>query len=151
MKHGCQITTERLIIRNWTLNREDRQFFHFIVSNEAGRRFYPSRLNKDEANELLQDMVSKVEQTGYGWSVACLKNPAGDGAGTPVGFIGLSLFQSETDFAPCVEIGWQFDPKFWGKGYATEGAKSLISHGFKELDLKEIYAFAVPANTAPSP
>ena len=35
---------------------------------------------------------------------------------------------------------------YWGKGYATEGARAALDFGFERLGLAEIVSFAVPAN-----
>ena len=31
-------------------------------------------------------------------------------------------------------------PKYWGRGYATEATKAAIDYGFRQLQLKEIFA-----------
>ncbi len=46
------------------------------------------------------------------------------------------------------EIGYVLHPDYWGKGYATELAKELISFGFDELGLNRIYARYMDGNTA---
>lgn len=38
------------------------------------------------------------------------------------------------------EIGYIFKSEEWGKGYASETARSLIDYGFGELNLPEIFA-----------
>ena len=45
-----------------------------------------------------------------------------------------------------MEIGWRLAYDYWGKGYATEGAKASLNYGFKELNLSEIVSFTVPNN-----
>ncbi|MCA9837502.1 MAG: GNAT family N-acetyltransferase [Trueperaceae bacterium] len=47
------------------------------------------------------------------------------------------------------EIGYTFDPRFQGKGLATEAVKTLINHAFKEQGLHRIYGITDPRN-APS-
>jgi RimJ/RimL family protein N-acetyltransferase len=37
-------------------------------------------------------------------------------------------------------------PNFWGKGYATEGAKRCLKFGFNDLKLQEIIATAPKIN-----
>jgi len=36
--------------------------------------------------------------------------------------------------------------EFWGKGYATEGAKRIIEYVFNELNISGIVSFTVPDN-----
>ena len=63
-----------------------------------------------------------------------------------MGFIGLNSPVWEAHFTPCVEIGWRLAFSFWGRGYATEGAKAVLNYAFNVLNLKEIVAFTVPDN-----
>jgi len=66
--------------------------------------------------------------------------------GELIGFVGLKYVDLGLDFTPAVEIGWRLGSQFWGKGYATEGAKAALDYGFNKLGLKEIISFTVPAN-----
>lgn len=50
-------------------------------------------------------------------------------------------------FAPAVEIGWRLAFDHWGKGYATEGAKTALEYGFNTLNLEEIVSFTPVRNT----
>lgn len=42
------------------------------------------------------------------------------------------------------EIGWVFNPKFQGKGYASEAALGILKHGFEEMKLHRIIATCQP-------
>ncbi|WP_051506968.1 GNAT family N-acetyltransferase [Saccharibacillus sacchari] len=48
------------------------------------------------------------------------------------------------------EIGYAFNPRFWGKGYATESAFAMLRMGFGELDIHRISATCRPENEASS-
>ena len=45
-------------------------------------------------------------------------------------------------------IGYIFNKKYWGKGYASETAKALVDFGFKELKVHRVYATCDPDNIA---
>lgn len=62
------------------------------------------------------------------------------------GFVGLVIPRFEAHFTPCVEIGWRLAARYWGQGYATEGARAALAFGFNSLKLEEIVAITVPAN-----
>ena len=141
MKIDAELETERLILRHWTLSEQDRAFFHFIHSDAEVRRFYVTRMSRDEADEELEKAVASRGQADVDWGVACLKS-----TGHPVGVTGLGQVNYQTPFTPCVEIGWLYDPQVWGQGFATEAGKALIQHGFEDVGLKEIVAFAVHNN-----
>lgn len=63
-----------------------------------------------------------------------------------IGFIGFHTATFESDFTPCIEIGWRLKKEAWGKGYATEGAKACLEYGFEELGFDEIYSFTADIN-----
>ena len=37
-------------------------------------------------------------------------------------------------------VGYILNRKYWGNGYATETARSMVEFGFKELGVHRIYA-----------
>lgn len=45
-------------------------------------------------------------------------------------------------------LGYRFHREFWGRGYATEAAGALITHGFVALGLKQISAETMAVNFA---
>jgi [ribosomal protein S5]-alanine N-acetyltransferase len=45
-----------------------------------------------------------------------------------------------------IEIGWHFNPVYWGQGFATEAAQAVLRYGFETLKLTEIYAVTLPEN-----
>lgn len=46
------------------------------------------------------------------------------------------------------EYGFRVSPKFWGKGFAKEGARETIRHAFKDLRLEEIIGETMTVNAA---
>ena len=63
-----------------------------------------------------------------------------------IGFIGLSEQSYLDELGTFVDIGWRLKPSAWGKGYATEGAKTCLTYGFEKLELKRIYSIAPEIN-----
>lgn len=47
-----------------------------------------------------------------------------------------------------IELGYRLRKVAWGKGYATEGSRSLIVKGFSELDTQRIVSTALVTNAA---
>jgi RimJ/RimL family protein N-acetyltransferase len=47
-----------------------------------------------------------------------------------------------------VEVGYRLRHGAWGRGYATEGARELVRHGFDDLGLYRIVGVTHPQNTA---
>ena len=55
-------------------------------------------------------------------------------------------FKAPFTVTPAVEIGWRLAFKYWGNGYATEGALAALQYGFEALNLNEIVSLAVVQN-----
>ena len=61
--------------------------------------------------------------------------------------IGWHIFK-KLDETGEFEIGYRLLPEFWGKGYATEGAKRLMKYGIEDLKAPSIVAVTLPKNDA---
>lgn len=143
MKADGTLETARLRIRPWRDTTADRSFFHRINHDEQVMRFYPWRQTREEADEKLDQIRARAAEVGFGWAVAEMRD-----SGKPVGFTGLSRLGADSIAAGAVEIGWRYVPESWGNGLASEAARALLAHGFDELGLDRIIAFAVDSNQA---
>ncbi|WP_395065761.1 GNAT family N-acetyltransferase [Paraburkholderia silvatlantica] len=45
-----------------------------------------------------------------------------------------------------ISIGWNFNPRFGGMGYAYEAAKTLVAHLFREKAARRLYAYVEDTN-----
>lgn len=52
------------------------------------------------------------------------------------------------DDGEVLEVGYGFNPPWWGKGYATEIAMALMAHAETAFGPQPIYAITRPANAA---
>ena len=62
-------------------------------------------------------------------------------------FIGWFCLKYLPDAAD-IEVGYRLLPEAWGKGYATEGASTLVRYGFETLGLYRIVGVTHPENAA---
>lgn len=46
------------------------------------------------------------------------------------------------------EVGWGFDPDWWGQGLATEAGGASVSWAFEHLDVPRLVSIATPENAA---
>lgn len=44
------------------------------------------------------------------------------------------------------EIGYRLDPKYWNRGLATEAARAVRDHGFRDLNLRRVISLVHPEN-----
>ncbi|WP_049871765.1 GNAT family N-acetyltransferase [Catenulispora acidiphila] len=135
------VTTERLIIRDWTVD-----------DAEAALAVYGST---DVAHWLTPAMdrvgdVAAMRSVLQAWIEAQpnLLAPRGRWAverksdGALVGGLAIRLLPPyEVD----LEISWQLDPQMWGEGYATEAARALIAWAFTQ-HTDELFAVTRPNN-----
>ena len=47
-----------------------------------------------------------------------------------------------------LNLGYRFDKKFWGQGFATELADYAINYGFSQLQKDQIFAIVRPQHKA---
>lgn len=131
--------TERLLLRRWL--PADRVPFAAMNANAQVMKFFPAVLTQEESDALVERIEAHFAQYGFGlWAVEI------PGVTSFAGFIGLLIPRFEAHFTPCVEIGWRLAEEYWGRGYATEGARASLKFGFEILKLEQIVSFTVPNN-----
>lgn len=103
--------------------------------------FLPTPLSREASDAFVARVEAHFETHGFGlWAVEI------PGVTPFAGYVGLAKPPFRAPLTPCVEIGWRLSPDTWGKGYATEGARAVLAHGFGTLGLEEILSWTVPAN-----
>ena len=133
------IRTERLILRSWC--DEDLELFAELNADPKVMEYFPAPLNHRESDALAERIIGKIKEQGWGlWAVSV------PGIADFIGFIGLAVPEFEAHFTPAVEVGWRLAYKFWGQGYATEGALAALKYGFDTLNLEEIVSFTAITN-----
>ncbi|MGB3509530.1 MAG: GNAT family N-acetyltransferase [Microcoleaceae cyanobacterium] len=148
------LETENLILRQFT--EADAELLFQLDSDLEVTRFTKlgDRPNKPTPyntikNEFLPKIIRYYKQyQGFGYWAVMEKSsdkfigwfhfrPGLDS------YMGARLYE-END----IEIGYRFQRKVWGKGYATEGGKALIWKGFLELGVERVVASALSENKA---
>lgn len=133
------IETERLVLRPW--RESDLEPFARLNADPRVMEYFPSILSRKESDDLASRISSKLKEQGWGlWAVSILD------VANFVGFIGLAEPSFHAHFTPAVEVGWRLCFDHWGKGYATEGAKAVLKHGFETLNFNEIVSFTTVQN-----
>ena len=131
--------SERLGFRNWI--DSDLKKLHSINTDDEVMEFFPSHSSMKETSLFIQRMQESIEHKGYGYFAVDEINTRNF-----IGFIGILDQTYEASFMPSIDIGWRLNKSYWGKGYATEGAKACIHHAFKTLELKSLVSIAPKLN-----
>lgn len=140
MNQSYLFTSTRLGFRNWV--EADKEKMIAISGNPKVMEFFPAVARPDQTISFIERMQAMCNEKGYCYfAVDRLED------GAFIGFIGLCDQEYEAPFTPCVDIGWRLGPSFWGKGYATEGAKRCVQYAFEAIGLEKIYAVAPLINT----
>jgi RimJ/RimL family protein N-acetyltransferase len=131
---------EPVVLREWVL--DDLAPFAALNADPRVMEHYPSPLTRAESDTFVRErIIPQFAERGFGlWAVSV------PGIAPFIGYVGLDVPTFETEFTPCVEIGWRLAFPHWGNGYATEAARVAIAFGFAEAGLDEIVSFTVPAN-----
>jgi RimJ/RimL family protein N-acetyltransferase len=102
---------------------------------------YGRGFTRDETERFLDAQMAEWDECGFGCWIAVLE-PSQE----PIGYVGLSVPMFLPEILPAVEVGWRFDPAYWGQGLASEGARAALSEGFTTLGLSEICSLPQSAN-----
>ncbi len=65
--------------------------------------------------------------------------------GRLIGNCGVRIVDAKNHAA---EIGYELDPNFWHRGFATEAARAMLVFGFRDLKLHRISAWCIADNVA---
>jgi RimJ/RimL family protein N-acetyltransferase len=131
------ITTKRLTLRRWI--ESDRASFAALNADPEVMRYFPSTMTRSESDAFVERIEHHFDTQGWGLFAAEVD---GDFAG----FIGLSTVTFDTGHRPAPEIGWRLARRFWHQGYATEGARAVLSHAFTTLDMERVVSFTAAVN-----
>ncbi len=132
--------TERLIGREW--NEADVPAAFAIYGDAEimkGLGRGPEADLESQRENLLKAVAAYRERpygTGY-WALV----QKSDGQ-----IVGASIVKPIPGDEAKVEIGWHLAREFWGRGYATEGAREAIRIAFRHLPVDRLYALAFPWN-----
>lgn len=93
------------------------------------------------------DVVREIElqaehQSALGWSFWAVEERD---SGSVIGDCGLQPLEHR---GPEVELGYDFHPRVWGHGLATEAASAVMRQAFGKLELERVVAVVKPDHSA---
>ncbi|MCX7709732.1 MAG: GNAT family N-acetyltransferase [Clostridia bacterium] len=129
------LESDRLILRKFT--GDDWQNLYEYLSNEAVVRYEPYPAFTEE--ECRREAERRSEQDAF-WAVCLKENNK---------LIGnVYLQQQEPKEFLTWEIGYVFNPAYYGKGYAAESCRKMVEYAFEQLNARRIVAMCNPENAA---
>ncbi|MBX9791235.1 MAG: GNAT family N-acetyltransferase [Pirellulales bacterium] len=139
MSAGPVLQAGNLLLRPW--RDGDLPAFAALNADPRVMEFLPAVLDRAASDAMAGRIRDHFARQGYGlWAVEV------PGVTDFAGFVGLNVPPFEAHFMPCVEIGWRLAVDYWGRGYATTGARAALHFAFDKLQLAEVVSFTVPHN-----
>ena len=133
------LKTQRLNLRQW--RAADCSLFAGLTADPLVMKYFPATLNRASSDALVDYFSASIDHNGWGfWATEIAET------GEFIGFIGINQPSQTLPFSPCVEIGWRLATQYWGKGYASEGAKACLKFAFEELALAEVVSMTPRLN-----
>ena len=134
-----EFETDRLWLRQWI--EADREPFARLSIDPQVMEFFPNVLDRAASDAMIDRVQALISDRGWGlWAVELKAEQQF------IGYVGLHVPKYDLPCSPCVEIGWRLACEYWGKGYATEAARSVLKVGFDRLNLPEIVSFTATIN-----
>jgi ribosomal-protein-alanine N-acetyltransferase len=137
MKTGT-IETERLILRKLIPSDDEAMFI--LDSNPNVHQYLGSKpiVSIEESREYIKDIQIQYIQNGIGRFAVILKETK-----EFIGWAGLKFITEPTNERQnFYDIGYRLIEGHWGNGYAYEAAKAWLNHGFNQLNIQKISAYA---------
>lgn len=135
------LSTDRLLLRPF--RDQDLDAYAAICSDPEVMRYLGDgkTLSRADAWRQMALILGHWQLRGHGmWAVEERQS------GLLIGRIGF--WQPEG--WPGFELGWALGRDWWGKGYATEGARAALSFAFTSLDQEHVISLIHPENRASS-
>jgi ribosomal-protein-alanine N-acetyltransferase len=141
MQAGLQlpIATPRLRLREMTpLDAND--VHHFVCDPRVTRFLLHTLRDNDEAAAYLRRVIRLQREKPRGnWELAAEEAASGN----LIGACNLTLTEAHE-----ADLGYMLRRSAWGRGYATEIARALLTAGFKDLRLERVISTVDVRNAA---
>lgn len=127
------LETDRLVIRKFCY--EDWYNLYEYLSQDTVVKYEPYTVFSKE--ECKQEAINRSHNDAF-WAVCLKENNK---------LIGNVYFQQQEpkEFLTW-EIGYVFNPAYYGKGYATEACKRVLKYGFQQLGAHRVIGKCNPEN-----
>lgn len=119
------------------ISENDYNHIKKLYENEEVRKYLGGIINEEAYKHRFYDMLNS-KNSHLHWSVFIKDSKE---------FIGIVFLDTYHDGIN-TEIGYQFLPKFWGRGLANEVIEEVLNYGFNFLNLTTIVAETQSRNLA---
>ncbi len=119
----------------------DLEAVHLLLSdwNVVRHMLLPHCNTLDQSRNCLNDLIT--QSSGAAW-LSFVRAIEDQDSGELVGLCGIAVLEGSEQG----EIWYLLRPDHWGRGIATEAARSLLRIGFTEMNLHRMFATCLPEN-----
>jgi ribosomal-protein-alanine N-acetyltransferase len=133
------LETSRLTLRPFAA--DDLEDMARLFANERFMRFSMGPMTREQTATFMEKVL--------GWNRAGLPSQfAVIDRATETLFGYCGFIHQEVDGEKEVEIGYRLHPDFWNRGLATEAARAVRDHAFRDLQLERVISLIHPENHA---
>ena len=136
---SSELTTERLIVREFTLG--DLDDLSQVFGDPRVLWWEPAPWTCDQTRGFIERCLALYADDGFGEHAIVVAE-----SGKVIGDCGTVFREIEGERLP--ELGWDLRSDMWGKGYATEAARAMVAH-MRTKGLPRVYSLIEP-HYAPS-
>jgi len=120
------LETPRLILRPFAADDLDRMAE--LMANKDFMRFSMGPMTQEQTESFLHKVISWDRDRMPSQFAMIVRSSE-----TLAGYCGF--FHHEVDSKMEIEIGYRLDSAFWNRGLASEAARTVRDHGFRDLKL----------------
>ncbi|HKD16195.1 MAG TPA: GNAT family N-acetyltransferase [Candidatus Angelobacter sp.] len=139
MDEGVVLETERLLLRNFTL--DDVPALEAVIGDPVAMRWYAAPFDHDGVIAWIERNLNRYQHEGHGLWAMVLKS-----SGEFIGDCGCVLQEVEDEKA--IEVAYHVRRDLWGNGYATEAARACIEFAFNKLGAQRVISMIRPENVS---
>jgi ribosomal-protein-alanine N-acetyltransferase len=135
-----ELETERLLLREIGADEADWYLAHFSRPEIVRGSGFPAPADLAGARDELERYVTGLftRRQGIRWGLV----PRGESE--RVGTAGLYRWVDEP--VPRAELGYDLDPRWWGRGLMSEAVRAILDYAFGTLGLERVEAFVLADN-----
>jgi ribosomal-protein-alanine N-acetyltransferase len=133
-----ELQTDRLTLRSF--RQEDVDAMAQLFANPDFMRFSLGVFTERKQTVAFIEKVMGWDHAGIPSQFVAI--PRGEDA--IIGYCGF--FYHPDHGMDDIEIGYRLNPKYWNRGFATEAARAVRDHGFRDWKLSRVISLVHPEN-----
>jgi [ribosomal protein S5]-alanine N-acetyltransferase len=147
------ITLETLRLTLRPFRSEDLDALVNLMANSDFMRFSSGIRTREQTAEFLEKVIG-WERDGLPSQFAVVDRATveitgcGDAIPARTTLLGYCGFFHHPEVPNEIEIGYRLHPDYWNRGIATEAARAVRDHGFRDLELPRVISLIHPENIA---